>query len=472
MKLFVLVLIVPVLWLLAAGANLPAQTAAPTILVNEAVVDFPRTVTFRLEVEAGTELAAASLAYSVGRLSCLEAAAQVPVAVEGSTVEWTWVMARSGNPPPGASLWWEWTLTDTAGNTLTTPRRSLTFSDDRFAWRTATAGNIHLHWYEGEDVGPILLEAAVAGLDRLQEEMGIELQENVQIFIYGDSEDMRQAVLYIQDWAGGVAFSEYNTILIGVPPDIAESWGRSTIRHELAHLVIGQFGRSCVGGSRPTWLDEGLAVYAEGSPHAEGAPDAEGPGQDAILRDIEQGVRDNTFEPLRSLSGPFPAHGPAAGIAYSQSYSVVAYLLEAYGQEKMQDLLLTLAEGAGYDEALEQVYGFNVDGLEVAWREAIGAQPRPIPPTPTAIVAANVPTVVPAAAPRSLPTAEAAAAPPPAAPSSPDLCGLGLIPVLLIGLFVGERFHKQATAEQMKSSRKDAKDAKVNLVYTDRGEHG
>jgi len=265
----------------------------------------------------------------------------------------------------------------------------------------------------------------------------------VQIFIYGDSEDMRQAVLYIQDWAGGVAFSEYNTILMGVPPDIAESWGRSTIRHELAHLVIGQFGRSCVGGSRPTWLDEGLAVYAEG------------PVQEALLSDIEQAVRDNTFEPLRSLSGPFPAHGPEAGIAYSQSYSVVAYLLEMYGQEKMQELLLTLAEGAGYDEALEQVYGFNVDGLEVAWREAIGARPRPIPATPTAIVAAAIATVVPAGAPRSLPTAEAAPVSAPA-PASPGVCGVGLIPLLLIGLFAGARFHKQATAQQMKSSGKDA----------------
>jgi len=448
MKLFVLMVLGFGLCLLAGAGRLAAQTAALTVTSNEAVVDFPRTVTFRLEVEAGTEVATASLAYSVGRLSCLEAAAQVPVEVEGSTVEWTWVMARSGNPPPGAALWWEWTLTDTAGNSVTTPRRSLTFSDDRFAWRTVTAENIRLHWYEGEDVGPILLEAAVDGLDRLQDEMGIELQEEVQIFIYGDSEDMRQAVLYIQDWAGGVAFSEYNTILMGVPPDIAESWGRNTIRHELAHLVIGQFGHSCVGGSRPTWLNEGLAVYAEG------------PEQDQIRRDIEQGIRDNGFEPLRSLSGPFPAHGTAAGIAYSQSYSVVAYLLEAHGQERMQALLLALAEGAGYDEALEQVYGFNVDGLEVAWREAIGAQPRPIPATPTAIVAAAIPTVVPAGAPRSVPTAEAAAEPPPA-PASPGICGVGLIPLLLIGVIAGRKSYAERARPWMKVTTKHMKHTKA-----------
>ncbi|MCB8977274.1 MAG: hypothetical protein H6657_07605 [Ardenticatenaceae bacterium] len=73
-------------------------------------------------------------------------------------------------------------------------------------------------------------------------------------------------------------------------------------------------------------------------------------------------MANNSFEPVRSLNGAFSAHGSAAGIAYSQSYSVVKFLLETYGQKQMQSLILTLAQGIGYDEALEAVYGFNVDG--------------------------------------------------------------------------------------------------------------
>jgi hypothetical protein len=316
-------------------------------------------------------------------------------------------------------------VTDAGGRSFTTPRQSLTFTDDRFTWRTVTAQGIQLHWYRG-DVGPTLLEAAVAGLNRLQGDMGIELQDGVQFFIYGSAEDMRQAVLYIQDWAGGVAFSDYNIILIGVPPNMAATWGSSTVRHELVHLVVGQFGRSCIGGHRPTWLEEGLAVYAEGEP------------QDSILNDIEQGLSDNSFAPLRSLNGAFPAHDAAAGVAYSQSYSVVNFMLETYGQEKMQALLLALAEGAGYDEALQQVYGFNVDGLELAWREAMGAPPRTIPLTPTAIVAANIPTVVPYGLPGDVPTPESAAAPPPAAPQkSPGVCSLGVLPLFLLAVAAG-----------------------------------
>ena len=414
------------LGLLICPSTARAQTAAPPIRRDEARVDFPNTVTFTLELAAGADIESATLTYDVEQLSCLEASAQVPVEVDGDKLEWTWVMSRSGNPPPGAELWWQWTLVDAAGTEFTTTRQAITLADDRFDWRTVEAEGIRLHWYRGDDVGPLLLDAAVAGLGRLQDEMGIELQSEAQLFIYGSADDMRQAVLYIQDWAGGVAFSEYNTILIGVPPNVAADWGRSTVRHELAHLVIGQFGFSCVGGRRPTWLNEGLAVYAEGAPGAE------------TLADIETGIDDGRFEPLRSLNGAFPTHDDAAGLAYSQSYSVVDFMLATYGQEKMQALLLALAAGSGSDEALTQVYGVNVDGLETAWRAAIGAPARAILPTPTPLSAAAVPTAVPLGAPVSLPTPETAATPPSAAaPPPPGVCGLGLMPLLLVAFFAG-----------------------------------
>ncbi|VAW34181.1 hypothetical protein MNBD_CHLOROFLEXI01-1282 [hydrothermal vent metagenome] len=416
--------------LFSLAAPLQAQSNI-TVTKNEALVDFPQSVTFQLELADASDVAEVSLVYEVDRFSCLEANTAVPIELNNNKAEWTWEMVRSGNPPPGATLNWWWQITDRSGNVSTTPSQSHTFVDDRFEWQTVTAPNIRLHWYEGDDVGPMLLEAAVAGLDQLQNEMGIALDSEVQIFIYGESDDMRDAVLYIQEWAGGVAFSEYNIILIGVPPNIAESWGRPTVRHELAHLVVGQFGRSCVGGSRPTWLNEGLAVFAEGTPG------------ETIQQDLANAIESNQFEPVRSLNGAFPSHGPEAGIAYSQSYSVVDFLLDSYGQEKMQALLLTLAAGARYDEALEAVYGFNVDNLEVAWRKSLALPQREIPATPTAVSAASIPTIEPFGLPESVPTEPAAAATavPPATTSIPGggICNLTILPLLLIGFVIISR---------------------------------
>ncbi|MDX1378239.1 MAG: peptidase MA family metallohydrolase [Anaerolineales bacterium] len=422
--------------LLAAGLYLRqtahSQTTAPMplpeahLIANEANVDYPAAVNFQLELDPSIRIVDAVLTYDVEQTSCLDVSATVPVAVDGPLIEWEWAMVRSGNPPPGVDLWWEWQLTDEEGQIYQTPRHSLTFLDERFSWKSVSQDNITLYWYAGEDVGPLLLESAVAGLALLENDLGIELDEEVTFYIYGSSSDMREAVLYIQDWAGGVAFSEYNTILMGVPPNLAEGWGRKTIRHELAHLVVGKFGQSCVGGQRPTWLEEGLAMYAEGEP------------SDEVTSDLEQGTADNSFAPFRSLNGPFPAHGEDAGNAYSQSFSMIQFLREEYGQQPLQDLILLLAQGEEYDEALQEIYGTNIDGLEQQWRSWLDLPQRQIPPTPTAIVAANVPTVVPLAGPSDVPTpvpGESMPSSTPTATPSPTsgICSLGLVPLFLLG---------------------------------------
>ena len=414
--------------LMISVATAVAQSSDP-VTRNEATLNFPDDVIFQLDVAPDFELASATLTYDVNKTTCLDARATVPVEIEGNNLEWQWVMSRSGNPPPGATMWWQWTLTDTSGNAFTTEPQTLTFRDDRFRWQSVNGSGIQMNWYGDEEIGPMLLAAAVAGLDRLQNEMGIELQNTVQFYIYDDYDDMREAVLFVQDWAGAVAFDEYNIILMGVPPSIADDWGVKTVSHELAHLVVGQFGRSCVGGRRPTWLEEGLATYAEGEP------------QEDVVTDIENGVRDNSFEPLRSLTGAFSSHGTDAGIAYSQSYSIVDFMLHTYGQEKMQELILLLAEGEGYDEALTAVYDFNMDGLELAWREAMGLPPRTIPPTSTPLTAVAVPTYVPLSAPASLPTPPSANEPPPeTSGGSTGICGLGAMPLMLVGFWlVGKR---------------------------------
>lgn len=402
------------------------QASSGPVETNNATVSFPDSVTFHLETTPGSEIERATLTYDVVHRSCVDVSSQVPLKPEGDEVEWTWVMSRSGNPPPGAEIWWEWALVDAAGNTTTTPRQSLTLEDERFPWQVVADEDIILHWYEGEGVGPLLLEAAVAGRQRLEEELGITLQDDVTFYIYGDAADMRGAVLYTQEWAGGLAFSEYNTILIGVPPAEAEGWGRETVRHELAHLLLGRFAWSCLGGSRPTWLEEGMAVYAEG------------PADEETLADIERGIEEDAFLPLRSLNGAFPARSSDATMAYSESYSVVAFLLEKYGQERLQQLLLTLAGGDGYDDALVEVYGFNVDQLETAWREAIGAPPRALPPTATPLRAGAVPTVVPMTAAEDRPTPVAPVQTPGTAPSQPGVgCAFGLLPLFVLGLIAG-----------------------------------
>jgi len=71
---------------------------------------------------------------------------------------------------------------------------------------------------------------------------------------------------------------------------------------------------------------------------------------------------------VRSLSSPFSAHAEESVLSYAQSYSLVEFLINDYGQSRMLELLLSFKEGSGYDAALERVHGFDMDGLDNLWR--------------------------------------------------------------------------------------------------------
>jgi hypothetical protein len=72
------------------------------------------------------------------------------------------------------------------------------------------------------------------------------------------------------------------------------------------------------------------------------------------------------------------------------------FLIETYGQDKMNSLLIALRDGTTIDDALMKVYGFDVDGLEDAWRGSIGATPKAASAQPTAQPTPTfVPTYVP-----------------------------------------------------------------------------
>jgi hypothetical protein len=62
----------------------------------------------------------------------------------------------------------------------------------------------------------------------------------------------------------------------------------------------------------------------------------------------------------------------------------------------MTGLLLSLRDSLSIEAALLQTYGFDIDGLENSWRQAIGAKPPPVSAQPTSQPTPTfVPTIVP-----------------------------------------------------------------------------
>ena len=273
------------------------------------------------------------------------------------TVTWEWDMRRSGSIPPGTVVWWRWRVVDDMGQELRTPRQEVVFNDDRFEWQSHTENNVTFHWYAGgPEFGSNIADSVRDSLDRL--ELGRELVAPIKVFAYESAADVQGAILFAQAWTGGLAFGSHNIVLITVNPDEFEK-DLPGVVHELAHLLVGEVTFNCFGGL-PTWLNEGLAVYTEGDLPS---------NQRTTLNDAI--ARDDLIS-LRSLNSSFPAAHTGAILSYAQSQSLVEYLITVHGWPKMQELLDVFAEGATHEGAIQQVYGFDLEGLEAAWRQSLG----------------------------------------------------------------------------------------------------
>jgi hypothetical protein len=375
-------------------------------------IDFPKSVTFSARVEAASGIAEVALEYGADMLTCGDVIARAyPPFQPGpaSQVSWTWDMDASGSQPPGAPLWYRWRVTDTAGAVHTGETQRITWLDDQHPWQATGRGPLTLHYYEGDaEFAEDLLATAERSLARLSQETGVTARAPIGIYIYADSQAMRESLLYAPGWAGGVAFPEHSLVAIGIHPmDI--DWGRRSIAHEISHVLVGHRTFSCLG-ALPTWLNEGLAVYGEGGPETSEA------------RRFEAAVEDDELLPVRALSAGFSADPEEAGLSYTQSYSLVRFLIETYGRAKLLGLLDDMSRGATVDAALQRTYGFDVEGLEERWRAAIGA--RPLPPSDTDSAAPSAPTAVPTYQPVLPPqpaAAEATPAPVEATPSAPPV---------------------------------------------------
>ncbi|HSJ58894.1 MAG TPA: peptidase MA family metallohydrolase [Anaerolineae bacterium] len=350
---------------------------------NEVDVVFPDSISFHLSASVPDPVESVALVYGIDRVACRPVSSRITPEVEAEEVglvsaSWTWELRRSGSVPPGARIWWQWHLVTEGGESWSTPVAWFTFDDDRYAWKTETQGDITVHWYAGDrEFGRRMLQVAVEAQSRLTADPGAQLEEPVDLYFYADAGDLKGSIQFAQSWTGGVAFPDYYAILIAAGPD-AQEYGETTVAHELMHLVVRQLAFSC-SADLPRWLDEGLAVWAEGPPDEH---------QEALLA---AAIAVDRLLSLRSISSSFSAHANRAGLAYAQSYSVVAFLIEQYGRERILDLLAAFHSGATYDGALAQVYDLDTDRLEDLWRAGIGAAPRPTPLAPRASPSA-VPT--------------------------------------------------------------------------------
>ena len=350
----------------------PAATASPVaiptpgqtvfdISVSNVSLHLPDSISFHLQGRGERPIQFVDLEFgSDATFSCASSSYRsARTTLEGNkdvSVTKEWDMRRTGSVPPGAVVWWRWRVVDDIGQEFFSPRQEVIYNDERFDWRMHRSDNITFYWYAGgNSFGRRLADSVRDGLANLH--LGRDLTAPVKAFVYESADDLRGAVLFPQSWTGGLAFRSHNILLIAVDPGEFDT-DISGMIHELAHLLVSELTFNCFG-DLPTWLEEGLAMYAEGDL------------TDYQRISLEAAIASDDLISLRSLNSSFPADHSGAHLSYAQSWSLVDYLITVYGWPKMQSLLDVFAEGATYEQAIKKVYGMDLDGLQAAWLQSL-----------------------------------------------------------------------------------------------------
>ena len=268
---------------------------------------------------------------------------------------------------PGADVEYFFEIRDADGSVFTTESQQVEYLDQRFDWKRVQVGPLELVYHDirqsrVEDVARELREdlRRVEDVLQLDRSHGLDHPYGFKGVIYNSYADAN-AVFPVQSQTttdhgtfAGYAFPEQGVF-------VGQGLDRRIIVHESTHLLYHK-----VLGHRTTddvaWLNEGFASYMEPGTRVRSSSQLYG--------------RTPPLKAMKAVSGT-PATIP---LFYHKSESVVAHLIEEYGEGNFRALLGQIASGRTINEALIAVYGFDEDGLDASW----AGQPIPAPPAPTA----------------------------------------------------------------------------------------
>ncbi len=270
--------------------------------------------------------------------------------------------------PPGTLILYNFELEDASGQRMATEQQQFIYYDARFQWEEVAEGPVTVAYH-----GPvqtrarIILDAILETLDRMGPLLGADTQKPIRVTMYNNVKEMLEglppgsATIRRELITEGQAFVDIGTLLVLGSGSLA----KGTASHEVTHILTHRAGDS-VFRTVPSWLDEGLAEYGNIDP---------GFSYDIAL---EFALANDRLLPITSMP-VLPGNPEDVIIFYGQARSLVRFMIDSSGPEKMRELMATLKTGRSIDDALQQVYGMGRIELENAWRDSIGA-PRYTPP--------------------------------------------------------------------------------------------
>ena len=265
--------------------------------------------------------------------------------------------------PPGTEVEYYYEITDAQGNVLRTEPTVVEYEDTRFDWEEVKVGPLTLRYYDQSDLRVRgVVRSLEADLARLQRVLQLDQTEEIKGVIYSRRSHTLEAfpqqsrTTTEQQTFQGFAFPE-SRLFLGLGMD------RGLIVHESAHLLFDQaMGESAL--PTPAWLDEGFASY-----------------MDPSVKIFSGGSLNDRTNPLRAMN-TVTGTPHSIGTFYQKSLSVVAFMIDEFGETSFQRFISQLGNGNTMDAALTSVYGLDLDGLDARWAGEPPGGREPAPSSP------------------------------------------------------------------------------------------
>ncbi len=214
--------------------------------------------------------------------------------------------------------------------------------------------------YEAPDaaVAPMVLRTAESFYGPVTRDLGYTPHGKVTLILYPDREELSNSF----GWASTQdAMGVYYTGVIRVlsprvwtgtddPVRMERSFRKNgPIAHELTHYVLDYK----TAGNYPRWFTEGLAQYEEHRLTG------------FVWIEPESTFNQNLYT-LADLTDRFDRLANQA-LAYREAFSLVSFVSERFGPDRLNALIDDLASGTSFDRAMKQHVGLAGDDLQKAW---------------------------------------------------------------------------------------------------------
>lgn len=356
-------LLLVALLLLHPSDRLAAQAENP-LLTSGAEYTFGQMIRFSLDADKVSNVVAVTLFFRAPELPNAFSAS-VPFQ-PGHSIEVNYSVNLSQvRLAPFTTVTYWWVLTTDTGQDIPVPEQSLSYDDNRFAWRQVIHEDFKVFWNSDDaGLGQLALDIVGESLPRIQSVIPDVESSHLKIYIYQSTADVRAALrLTGRDWVGGHAEPELGVILLtSFNPLSAPTDLRKDIPHELTHFYLYQ-ATGINFRSLPFWFNEGLATFMQATVD---------PNHEAELR---RAVETGTTFPFVDLCNP--THSQSPDLAYAQSASLIRFIQARYGTQKLGEMVSLFADGADCDSVVERSLSIGLGALQRSWLQSQpGSRPR------------------------------------------------------------------------------------------------